>query len=434
MKKLLRVVGYLILSALIVFPVFASKGSKTSGTSAPVKKEKKVKLVIWEWISTQGSGPIYQKILQSYRDSHPNIEIESISDPWNQAHNKVLLMYQAHKMPDIIGVNRNWLMEFVSMGILEDLTPYVDSVPGMRDKYYDAVKGELNGKVWILPYAGGDAALIYNKDAFQKMGLTPPKTLDEFVKIGKKFSDPAHDKYATQWCMSAKNPAGANVCNFGPILTSFGGTYVRNKKAAFNDEAGVKAMEWMIKLEKEGIAAPGGTTVDAKGMREAFASGRIVMTFDGAWGVPFYNKFPNLKWGVARMPKGKDSGTVVNIMCWGISKESKLKKEAWDLLKYLESDKMLLKYFREGNVMPCTKKIGAMPEFQKKYKGFLETYAQTTNFFQTGSIPQESELYRLIVEAYQKAFSGEMTVKQALDEAAQKYNKILDNFYAKYKG
>lgn len=426
MKKIARILVILLTVFLVAIPVFAG------GTKEQPATSKKVKIVIWEWISTQGSGPAYQKVLQSYRESHPNIKVVSISDPWNQAHNKVLLMHQAHKMPDIIGVNRNWLMEFVSMGILEDLTPYVNTVPGMKDKYYDAVKGTLNGKVYILPYAGGDAALIYNTEVFKNAGLTPPKTLDEFVAVGKKLSDPTNNKYGTQWCMSEKNVAGANVCNFGPILTSFGGTYVRNKKAAFNDPDGVAAMEWMIKLEKEGIAAPGGTTVDAKSMREAFASGRVFMTFDGAWGVPFYNKFPNLKWNVTRMPKGKEIGTVVNIMCWGIPKESKHKKEAWDLLKYIESDKMLLQYFREGHVMPCTKKIGSMPEFQKKYKGFLDTYAQTTNFFQTGSVPQETELYRLIVDAYQKAFNGEMSVKAALDQAANKYNKIIDEFYKKH--
>ena len=81
---------------------------------------KKVKLTIWEWITTQGPGPVYQEVLQSYRDSHPNVKVESISDPWNQAHTKVLLMYQADQMPDVIGVNRNWFTEFVALDIPED--------------------------------------------------------------------------------------------------------------------------------------------------------------------------------------------------------------------------------------------------------------------------------------------------------------------------
>jgi len=424
MRNLLKILVCFLICVSFVFP-----------TMSWGKTGKKIEITIWEWITTQGPGPVYQEILQSYRKSHPNIKVKSISCPWGQAHNKVLLMYQVNRMPDVIGVNRNWLLEFVALNILEDLTPYVEKIPGMREKYYDAVKGELNGRVYILPYDGGNAALVYNTRVFKELGLQPPKTLDEFVEIGKKLVDPAHNKFATQFCISEKNVAGANVCNIGPILTSFGGTYVKNRKAAFNSPEGVAAIKWMINLEKTGIAAPGGITVTAKNMREAFASERVFMTFDGAWGTSYYNNFPELKWDVARMPAGPkgDIGTVVNIMCWGISRTSKHKDAAWDLLSYLESDKMMLKYFKEGNVMPCIKKYGKLPEFQKKYKGFLDTYASTNNYFQTGSAAQETQMYRLIVEAYHKAFLGKMSVKDALDEAAEKYNKIAEEFYAKYK-
>ena len=100
---------------------------------SPVMGKEKKKIVIWEWISTQGPGAVYQEILQSYRDSHPDVEVESISTPWNQAHDKVLLMQQADQVPDIIGVNRNWLVEFTALDIIEDLTPYVTKIPGMRE-------------------------------------------------------------------------------------------------------------------------------------------------------------------------------------------------------------------------------------------------------------------------------------------------------------
>jgi ABC-type glycerol-3-phosphate transport system substrate-binding protein len=422
-----------LLKILVCVLVCLSVGVVAFAGGQQEAKAEKVKLVIWEWISTQGPGPVYQEILQSYRASHPNVEVESISDPWNQAHDKVLLMHQAGRLPDIIGVNRNWLVEFVALGIIADLTPYVDEVPGMRDKYYDAVKGEIDGKVWILPYDGGNAAFVYNTAKFSQLGLAAPETFDQFMSAARKLADPANNKFATQFCITEKNVTGANVCNIGPILTSFGGTYVKDRKAAFNGPEGVEAFQWMINLEKDGLAAPGGITVDAKNMREAFASERVYTTFDGAWGVTFYNNFPELKWDVSRMLKKKNIGTVVNIMCWGMAKSSKNQEAAWDLLSYIESDDMLLKYFRDGSVMPNTKKHGALPEFQKKYQGFLETYAQTTNYFQTGSVAQESELYRILVEAYHMAFLGQMSVKAALDEAADKYNKSAEEFYAQYK-
>lgn len=415
MKKFLSIV---VILALVV------------SASSVFAAEKKVKLQIWEWISNQGEGPVYKQVIESYMKEHPNVEIEMLTNPWNQAHDKILIMSQANKMPDIIGVNRNWLMEFVSMDLIEDLTPYVEQVPGMREKFYEPLRGEMGGKVYILPYSGGNAALVINKKVFAEMGLTPPTTLDEFVEISKKLSNAAEGKYATQFGLAEKNVTGANVCNIGPILYSFGGKYVENKKAAFNSPEGVAALQWMVDLEQQKLAGPGSITVDARGMRERFAGGQAFMTFDGSWGTPFYNKYPEVEFEVVKMPKGKYVGTVVNIMCWGISKSSKNKEAAWDLLNYIMSDENLLKLFKEANVMPNMPKYGELPEFQEKYKGFLETLAASKNFFQTGSVPQESQLYKILTQAYHEAFLGKKSPQQALDDAAKKYNMILEEFYA----
>lgn len=393
-------------------------------------KQEKIKLKVWSWIYNQGEGPVIKAVMQDYRELHPEIEIEEIDTPWAQAHDKFIVMIQSNDVPQLTSVNRNWLTEFVSIGVLTDLTDRVDSVAGMRDKYYNAVKGELDGKVWVLPYSGGNAALIYNKKVFEEKGLKPPTTLQEFVEVGKILSDPASNKYATQLCIAESNATGAHVCNYGPILYSFGGKYLENNKAAFNSSEGVAAMEWMVSLEKElGIAGPGSITVDARGMRESLAGGSSFMNFDGSWGTPFYNKYPDIEIGIAPMPKGVSMGTVINIMNWGIPEKAKDKDAAWDLLKFIESDENMLRLFQDASVMPNMPKFGEMPEFQEKFSGFLKTMADSDNFFQTGSVPHESDLYKIIVRAYQKAFLGEATATVALDDAAAEYNKLLARFY-----
>ncbi|MEI6873692.1 MAG: sugar ABC transporter substrate-binding protein [Spirochaetota bacterium] len=394
----------------------------------------KTKVSVWEWLSTQGEGPVINAVIEDYAKKNPNVEIERLPTPWPPAHDKLLMMSMANEMPDLIAVNRNWLVEFGSMGMLEDLTPYIDSVPGMRAKYFEPVRGELDGKVLIVPYSGGNSALVYNKKVFAQKGLTPPKTLDEFMVTARKLTDPSKQEYGIQLGMSEKNSTGANVCNFGPLLYTFGGKYVENRKAAFNSDAGVKTMQWMIDLEKvQKVAAPGTISVDPKAMRESLAGGKTFMSFDGAWGTPFYSKFTDLDIGIAQMPKGAKTGTVINIMCWGISKTSKNKQAAWDLLAYICNDANMLKLSREANALPIIRKQAELPEFQAKFKGFTDTLAASDNFFQTGSIPQETELYNIIVAAYQEAFLGTKTAKAALDDAAVKYNQVLAKFYAAVK-
>ena len=231
--------------------------------------------------------------------------------------------------------------------------------------------------------------------------------------------------------MSESNVTGANVCNFGPILYTFGGSYVKNKKAAFNQEAGVKAMQWMIDMEQNyKIATPGSITIDARRMREIMAAEDILMSFDGAWGTPFYANYPDLDIEYVQMPAAENIGTVINIANWGISKESKVKDAAWDFLQYIYSDENLALLNKDGN-MPITPSLGNTQENQAQYSGFLDTLANSDNFFPTGAVPNETELYRIIVKAYHEAMLGEKSVKQALDDAATEYNELLDKFYAK---
>ncbi|HUX12745.1 MAG TPA: sugar ABC transporter substrate-binding protein [Spirochaetia bacterium] len=421
------------MALIAAFMVFALSGAVFAGGNqegASAAAGGTTNLRVWGWAFTEGPGPATKELIAKFQEKNPNIKVEINSIPWNQAHDQIIVMLQAHSVPDLIGVNRNWLTEFVTSDYLADLTPFVAKVPGLKDKFFPAVRGDLDGKTWIIPWYGGNSALIYDVDAFKKAGLEPPKTLDEFVQDAKKLSDPSQNKFGTIWNLSSANPTGGNVTNIGPILTSFGGQYLRDKKAAFNDAAGVKTLEWMMDLEKRGLAAPGSISVDARAMREKLAGGTVAMTFDGAWGTPFYNNYPNVHIGIAEMPKGTNIGTVINVANWGIAKEAKQKDAAWALLSYFVQDDNLINYYRSANVMPLVPKMAQMPEFQTKYGGFLSTLSDTDNFFQTGSVPQESELYRLVIQAYQEAFLGKKSPKQALDDAAAAYNKILEQFYA----
>lgn len=386
-------------------------------------------LRVWSWLFTQGEGPVLRELIQEFDDSREDLVVEIMEIPWNQARDQILVMSQARDMPDLIGVNRNWLLEFISLELIEDLTPYVDQVSGLRTQFFEPVRGEYDGRVWVMPYSGGNSALVYNRTLFDELGLEPPTTMDEFVEIGRQIADPAANRFATQFGLSEANTTGANVTNIGPILYTFGGSYIDGQRAAFNSPEGVAALEWMIELERSGIAAPGSTSVDSRGMREVMAGNIAAMTFDGAWGTPFYNNYPEIEIGIAPMPRGANVGTVVNIANWGIAEQSENKEEAWDLLAYLMEPENMLRLFREANAMPIMPEYAELPEFAAR-SGFLETLARSDNYFQTGSVPRESELYRIIVRAYQEAFLGVKTPQQALDDAAAEYDELLSEFFA----
>jgi ABC-type glycerol-3-phosphate transport system substrate-binding protein len=397
--------------------------------SGEAEGQKTAKLKIWGWTLNRSDGASIHPISEAYMEANPGVEIELMETNWNEAYNSIILMSQSGNMPDLYQVNRNWLQDFIKMGALEDLTDRV-AAAGMNDRFYEPVLGEDNGRTWIIPYLGGNSALIINRGLFNELGVKVPTTMEEIAALGKAVSNPDKNFYATAFCMSESNVTGANVCNFGPILFTFGGSYVENQKASFNNAAGVKAMQWMIDMEKNAkIATPGSITIDARRMREIMAAGDVLMTFDGAWGTPFYANYPELDIEYVQMPAAENIGTVINIACWGIAKESEVKDEAWDFLQYLYTDENLALLNKDGN-MPITPTLGTLPENQTAYAGFLDTLAVSDNYFRTGSVPNETELYRLVVKAYHEAMLGKKSVQQALDDAAAEYDVLLKKFYS----
>ena len=421
-EKIRRIgVGILASFCVVLFSFNAALGEK-------------ITLTWYEWVSQEAKPGVIDHMIEGFEKENPNIDVKRITDPWPVTHDKIITMWQAGRLPDVLAVNRNWLWEFVSLGIIEPLDPYLEQespefAQELKNKFFEAAQGIFAGKTYVFPLWGGVAALVYNADMFTDKGVTPPETLDEFVKISEKLTDPAKFQYATVFPLSEKNVAGANVCCIGPLLYSMGGKYVENKKTAFNKEPGVKTVEFLVDMEKKGYAMPGSITYTAADMRDMVAGGKVAMVLDGAWCWAVYGaKAPELNIKNAPMPKGQRIGTVYNGGNLGIPKQSRHKKEAWEFIKYMTSDDTIYYWYKSG-YMPLAKKFADYPEFKTEYAGFFETFKSTDNFFQTGSIPQEIQMNRILVSAVHKVFLGQKSAREALDEAAAEYDKILEKAY-----
>jgi len=414
-------VGILVSFCLVLFSFSAALGEK-------------ITLTWGEWVSQEAPPGVMDHIIEGFEKEHPNIDLVQITDPWPVMHDKLITSWQAGKLPDVLAVNRNWLWEFVSLGMIEPLDPYLEQeapeyAQELKNKFFEACQGIFAGKIYVFPLWGGVAGLVYNADMLADKGVSPPKTVDEFVTVAGKLTDPAKMQYGTIFPLSEKNVAGANVCCIQPLLYSMGGKMIENGKAAFNKEPGVKTVELLVAMEKKGFAIPGSITYTAGAMRDIVAAEKVAMLLDGAWCWAAYGaKAPDLPIKNAVMPKDTHIGTVYNGGNLGIPVQSRHKKEAWEFIKYMTSDDTIYYWYQSG-YMPLAKKFAEFPEFKTEYAGFLETFEVTDNFFQTGSVPQEIEMNRIIVSAIHEVFLGRKSAKEALDEAASKYDEILKEFF-----
>ncbi|NUS70481.1 MAG: sugar ABC transporter substrate-binding protein [Ensifer adhaerens] len=166
---------------------------------------------------------------------------------------------------------------FASAGWVAPLTDYYPAEYDYAD--FDPGRQKVatyDGKVWFAPVTGGGDLMVYRKDLLEAAGITPPKTLDEYVAAVKKLNQPDQGIYGT--ALRGQRGSGANVWRWMPFFKGFGGNWFDGKTPVFDGAEAVKATETYLELFK--YSAPGSQTGGWDEAVGAFTSGQVAMLIE----------------------------------------------------------------------------------------------------------------------------------------------------------
>ena len=157
------------------------------------------------------------------------------------------------------------------------VVPLLDYYPKDYD-YADFDAGRqktatVDGVVYFAPLTGGTDLMVYRKDLLEKAGITPPKTLDEFIVAVQKLNDPDHGVYGI--ALRGLRGSGANVWRWMPYFRELGGQWFEGNKPVFNSDAFVKATQTYLDLFK--YSPPGTKTGSWDDSTGAFLSGHVAL-------------------------------------------------------------------------------------------------------------------------------------------------------------
>ena len=144
---------------------------------------------------------------------------------------------------------------YVTNKWVEPLDAYLDdakiSDPGWFD-YDDILEGwrsacSIEGKPYGIPFDGEATVQVYRKDVYEKAGIKPAQTLEQFVANAAKVHDPANRLWGA--ALRGFRGAGQNMYIYPSIFRAFGGEWFDpNKKLVVTTEPAVKALEWYVNL------------------------------------------------------------------------------------------------------------------------------------------------------------------------------------------
>jgi multiple sugar transport system substrate-binding protein len=217
---------------------------------------------------------------------------------------------------------------------------------------FDAWKDD-KGKLFGFGHGIYTEAIYYNKDLFEKAGLTPPSsvwdqswTWEEMADYARKLTQ--GEGATKQYGLFVEPQLGWMT----PIFNSFCGSIgvPDGSKLNMDSEGSVAALKFLTDLMWKDNTTPRSEVTGATSAYELFTTGRLAMFWDGSWMMPgFANDIKDFKWGVLPLPKGK-CGTYTGywVDAYAIPAASKNPDAAFEFMKFMVDDAASNAYVDQG--------------------------------------------------------------------------------------
>lgn len=368
--------------------------------------------------------------LDAFAKKHPDIKVNLTTAPFSDLHDKLVVRAGAGNLPDVFVLSELGITEFVSKGVLKDLSPLFarDNIPLGKflqpalayvtsDAKPHAIR-RVSGSYYGLPTWNSPNTISYNVDAFKDAGLVYNENWDwaEYRDTLKKISKPDGSRYG------------------GPLFNGLGGaipwTFIHANGGAWVNETAtasivnspetVEAYQYLIDLALTDGATPKTETIPGLTYTQQFTDGKTATIWSHPWGLAAF-KDASFTWDVG-LPPTRNGKRVVEFETCSIvmSKDTKNVEPSWTLIKYLGLDADALKIMTDAGVLPSTKDAVITDPKMKKFQRAME-FGVAPDF-----IAQYDQMDSIIENELQSVLLGQKGLQTALDEAKEQIDPLLE--------
>jgi multiple sugar transport system substrate-binding protein len=408
------------LVAVLAF-VLAACGGGGDSSSGPTE------IAVWHGYQDT-EGDVFKGLIHQYNKDHPDVKVSELYSSNDLVLQKVLTAVRGNSAPDVAYMFGSWSPNIAKIPQVVDMKDEVSKPDWKWDDFYQAERDatKVGDKVVGVPALVDNLAIVYNKKLFADAGVAPPTpnwTWDDFRAAAAKLTDPAKGQFG--WLIPADGSEDT-VWHYIPMLWEAGGNILTpdNTKAAFNSEAGVKALTTLQQMAVDDKSLYLDTT-NENGPK-LMNSGKIAMLVTGPWDL---SSLSDIDYGVQVMPTyaGSNGGhqTIAGPDNWVVfNNGDKRKQAAIDFVKWLTAPEQVKAFSLGTGDLPIRASVGddksVLDELNKNVPGTAEFVANLKN---VKTVRPQVEQYPAVSEALGQAIVAVMLGKDqpaaALNSAAQ---------------
>lgn len=341
---------------------------------------------------------------------------------------------------------------YVANGWVEPLDAYLND-PKLTDPNWfafdDILKSwrgsaAVKGKQYGVPYDGETTVQVYRTDIYEKLGLKPAETLEDYAKNAAKVNNPGDRLWGA--ALRGFKGAGQNMYIYPSIFVEMGGRWFDDAgKMVVNTKPAVEALNWYVSLLNK-YAPEGVANWNWPDIADAFSQGTLGSFVDAnTAGAVIANPAKSKvigKVGYARWPKGPTGKRVASIWNWSFPINAALSKKdkiaTWLFIQWAASKEVqaATSYGFGG----AYKRLGVNrvstlnnADYRKLVNGigtgFLDTTLATlehdTDVEWRPRIPQWPAIGETLATAIQAGLVGQAKPVDALNDAQSKIQSIM---------
>lgn len=435
MKKFLTLMLALAMVFALCIPALASA-------------EDKVELNLWLTPSWKGvfsgdePGADYDSFFKEagarYNALHPEVTVNVEVISGDMRDEKLKAAEASDSLPDIMYEGAFTMSSYYHTGSIVAIDELIS-----EDDRADIAEGiwencMVEGKTFIFPFAHMPGTLIYNADLLKEAGLdeyiggeyeivtwTPDELKDVILPALRDNVTSAYPM--SLFCMNNQ----ADTWNLS-YLRMFGSKFFdETGHLCVNDEAGVKAMQYILDLYNNGLTVPGAESLTSNDCNQMFLNHQIAISFTNS--TLLTNLLTDMANGnvepmdarLANIPGDPHPNSftyVSGFMAMNTHDDVRI-AAAKDFIKYVCTDPELV--LASKNTLPVrasvTEAVGAELPYLPAY---TENAQYIFNF--SNNMPGYNELRNVLFPELQAALTGEKTAQEAMDSYVEKGNIVID--------
>lgn len=377
--------------------------------------EKTAEITYANFNASGGNEETLQKMYDAFHEEYPNITVNIETIGYDDYFTQMQTRVAGGTAPDCYELNIENFAAYANKGVLAELTGIDTS--GYNTTALNAFS--VDGKQYGVPGNFSNVVLIYNKDLFDKAGIAYPTddwTWDDAMEACEKISALGDDIYGIY------QPITFN--EFFKVAAQYGGGVLNEDKTEFtiNSEENLKAATMMISKVTETNVQPTEAQMGGMGDWDLFESGRLGMIPTGIWAFNTFADACDFNWDICVEPGGTQKATHFFSNALVVNADSDKKEAAATWINWLaSSDTAAQMRIDAGWDLPAINNEDVLSGYLKLTPPEnRQAVFDSLNYLTVAPIIEDYSLMSdIITNKLSLAASGEITVKEALDQAQE---------------